>query len=335
MKKFNHLKLLGRNLTGPLFLLILITMILTGCNFSDIKKKDKTSTLHIIHAGSLTYPVKLISEQFQNENPDVKILTEAWGSKAGARRIMEIETPCDVYLSADYAVIEQMLIPDHASWYIKFASNEMALVYTPKSLYADEITAENWYEILLRPDVRIARSNPDHDPCGVRTVFAAKLAEIYYQTPGLANSLLDKDLRNVRPKETDLIALVESAQVDYIFLYLSVAQQHQLSWLRLPSELSQNDPAMETWYSQVSTETMGTSPESTITETCRSMVYGLTIPKKSENTELALRFVNFMLDENKGMKILEELGQPSVVPSASAYYDEIPEELMKFVLKQD
>jgi len=335
MKKTIKPKHFNWGLFGSIFSLIIIIQVFSGCNSFNSRQKERAPTLHIIHAGSLTHPVKLISEKFQNENPDVKILSEAWGSKAGARRIMEIETPCDVYLSADYAVIEHMLIPDHASWYIKFASNEMAIVYTPKSLYANEITVENWYEILLRPDVRIARSNPDHDPCGVRTVFTAKLSEIFYQSPGLANSLLEKDLQNVRPKETDLIALLESGQVDYIFLYLSVAQQHQLSWLRLPSALSQNDPTMENWYSQVSTETMGTSPGSTITETCRSMVYGLTIPKKSENAELALRFVAFVLDENKGMKILEELGQPSVIPSSSAYYNEIPEALQKFVIKQE
>ena len=333
MQKVINPKSIGTGLFRSFIFSMIIIQIFSGCNSFNTKKKEKSQTLHIIHAGSLTYPVKLISKEFQKENPEVKILTEAWGSKAGARRIMEIETPCDVYLSADYAVIENMLIPDHASWYIKFASNEMAIVYTPKSLYANEITAENWHEILLRPDVRIARSDPDHDPCGVRTVFTAKLAEIFYKSPGLSDRLLEKDLRNVRPKETDLIALLESGEVDYIFLYLSVAQQHQLSWLRLPPELSQNDPTMENWYGQVSTETLGTSPGSKITETCRSMVYGLTIPKKSENTELSLRFAAFMLEKDRGMKILEELGQPSVIPSQSNYYDEIPEALKRFASK--
>lgn len=307
---------------------IMILIALPGCQFQAKKQSD--NTLHIIHAGSLTYPVKMISEAFQSEYPGVKILTEAWGSKAGARRIMEIETPCDIYLSADYTVIENMLIPDHASWYLKFAANEMAIVYNEKSRYAKEINQENWTEILLRPDVSIARSNPDHDPCGVRTIFTAKLAEIFYQGPGLANRFLDKNPQNIRPKETDLIALLESNHVDYIFLYRSVAQQHNLLYLQLPPELSQSDAELEEWYSQVSTETLGSTPGSKITETGKSMVYGLTIPHKSKNKELAEQFLVFLLNSEKGMKIMKELGQPSVVPATTPYFNDLPEGLKRF-----
>lgn len=308
---------------------ILLALAFSGCSSGDGSPANKKK-LHIIHAGSLTYPVKLIAAAFREEHPDVQIFTEAWGSKAGARRIMEIETPCDIYLSADYMVIENMLIPGDASWYIKFAANEMAIVYTEKSRYAGEINQENWHEIMLRPDVSIGRSNPDHDPCGVRSVFTAKLAGLYFNKPGLANQLLSKDRQNIRPKETDLIALLESNHVDYIFLYRSVAQQHNLPYLRLPPQLSLGDPALESWYAQVNTETLGAAPGTKITETGQSMVYGLTIPHKSVNRELAILFLEFLLDKNEGMQILEEMGQPSVVPSPTPYYDQIPERLKGF-----
>ncbi len=313
----------------------LLLLIFNSCNRTPREASNPdglSGTLHIIHAGSLTYPVHRISEAFGAEHPNVRILTEAWGSKAGARRVMEIETPCDLYLSADYMVIENMLIPDHASWNIKFAANEMAIVYTAKSRYASEINQQNWYEILLRPDVQIGRSNPDHDPCGVRAVFTAKLAGIYYNDETLPNRLLDKDRRNIRPKETDLIALLESGHIDYIFLYRSVAQQHNLPYLRLPAKLSLGDPELEEWYGQVSTVTLGATPGSTITETGQSMVYGLTIPHKARNIELAEAFAAFLLDSEKGLKILEELGQPGVVPAPTPYYNILPESLKRFAI---
>lgn len=291
-----------------------------------------TGTLHIIHAGSLTYPVQRIAEAFKSEHPGVLVLTEAWGSKAGARRIMEIDTPCDLFLSADYMVIEHMLIPDHASWNIKFAANEMAIVYTQNSRYANEINASNWYEILLRPDVQIGRSDPDQDPCGVRAVFTSKLAGIYYADETLPDKLLQKDVRNIRPKETDLIALLETGQVDYIFLYRSVAQQHNFPYLVLPAELSLGDPDLADWYSQVSTQTLGNSPGTTITETGQPMVYGLTIPAKAENISLAESFSSLLLDPEKGGKILDELGQPSVVPAPNPYFSKLPESLKAFAL---
>lgn len=322
-------------------LLIVITglffLFLTSCRYGQPEGNgagELSGTLHIIHAGSLTYPVQRISEAFKAEHPNVRILTEAWGSKAGARRIMELDTPCDLFLSADYMVIEHMLIPDHASWNMKFAANEMAIVYTEKSRYAGEISLDNWFEILLRPEVQIGRSDPDQDPCGVRAVFTSKLAGIFYEDDALPGKLLEKDLRNIRPKETDLIALLESGQIDYIFLYRSVAQQHKLPYLRLPAELSLGDPELEEWYAQVSTQTLGTSPGTTITEIGQPMIYGLTIPHKAQNIELAEAFAAFLLDNEKGLKILEELGQPGVVPAPNAYFDKLPEKLKRFALPE-
>ena len=287
--------------------LSLIVSILYSCNTGGSGDSD---TLHVIHAGSLTYPVHKMARAFEAENPGVKVLTEAWGSKAGARRVIELENPADIFLSADYMVIENMLIPEHASINIKFARNEMAIVFTERSRYQEEITRDNWYEIMLKPDVSIGRSNPDHDPCGVRAVFTSKLAEIHYNKEGLAERLLSKDRQNIRPKETDLLALLETAHIDYIFLYLSVALQHNLKYLILPDEINLGNPDLDEWYSQVSTKTMGSAPGETITETGHSMVYGLTIPFRAENKQLAEKFKYFVLAKEKGQKILKESGQP-------------------------
>lgn len=290
-------------------------------------KKDSGNTLRIIHAGSLTMPVHELTQAFKQENPGVEILTEAWGSKAGARRVIDINTPADVFMSADYMVIENMLIPDHAGWYIPFASNELAIVYTPRSRFADEISTDNWMEILMRDDVKYGRSNPDMDPCGVRSVFTIKLAEEKYGKEGFAEDLLNKDRDNIRPKETDLIALLESNHIDYIFLYRSVAVQHGLEYLVLPDSLSLGNFALNDWYGKVSMETLGTQPGETITEVGEAMVYGLTIPFKSENKELAERFIAFVLHPEKGQKILSDLGQEPVHDFENPYEDALPEGL--------
>ncbi len=286
---------------------------------TERKERAELQTLHVIHAGSLTVPVHEISRAFEKENPGVKVLSEAWGSKAGARRVANLETPADVFMSADYMVIENMLIPDHASWYIPFATNEMAIVYTKKSRYADRISVDNWVEILMKDDVKFGRSNPDQDPCGVRSVFTIKLEEKMRGEPGLAERMLAKDKDNIRPKETDLIALLESNHIDYIFLYKSVAVQHGLEYLQLPDSLSMGNFALNDWYRSVSVETLGTRPGETIVEYGEAMVYGLTIPHKTQNKELAEKFVAFVLNEDKGQKILKELGQDPVVDFDNPY----------------
>ncbi len=300
-----------------LSIVLLISFLMMGCG-QQSSRGEKT-TLHIIHAGSLTLPIHHISRAFEKEFPEVSILSEAWGSKAGARRVIDMENPADVFLSADYMVIENMLIPGHASWYLPFATNEMAIVFTDESKFANDINTDNWMDILLRNDVKYGRSNPDHDPCGVRSVFTVKLAEKKHDREGFAQTILNKDKENIRPKETDLIALLELGQLDYIFLYRSVAVQHGLRHLELPDSLSMGSFALNDWYKEVKTETLGTRPGETITEFGEAMVYGLTIPHKTKNMEWAKKFVEFVIDPEKGGAILQELGQGPVTDFENPY----------------
>ncbi len=311
-----------------MFLSFFLTLTFYSCNLNPGKKESET--LNIIHAGSLTYPVSKIIQEFKKQNPQVNILSEAWGSKAGARRVIDLETPCDVFLSADYMVIKRMLLPDHANWYIKFATNEMAIVFTKKSKYSNEITSQNWLEILLRPDVEVGRSDPDHDPCGYRSVFTLQLAESYFNDNVGPRRILEKSKKNIRPKETDLLALLETNHIDYIFLYRSVAQQHKLPYITLPDELNLRNQDLDSLYSTAKVETVGAKPGARIIEVGEAMVYGVTIPFKAKNQKLAEKFVDFLLTGNKGLKILEDLGQPGVVPSGSSTFNNIPESLKGF-----
>ncbi len=299
-------------------------ILLLGC-YTDNKVK-----LKIIHAGSVSVPIHEIVDSFRALHPDIVIETEAWGSKAGARRVADLNQSCDVFVSADDKVIRDILIPEHASWSISFAGNEMALVYTSKSKYSGEINNQNWIEILLRNDVVYSRSDPDSDPCGSRAVLCMKLAEKHYKQQGLAEKLLSRHTQHIRPKETDLIALLEKNVIDYIFLYKSVAMQHGLLFVELPDEVNLRKPALDSLYGEVWVEVAGKTPQQRVIEYGSAMVYGVTIPKSSQNTNLAEEFVAFFLDPDKGQKIFEKHGQHSLVPSPSIYYENIPKQLQKF-----
>lgn len=303
-------------------------------NPSEIYVTDNiTGSLIIFHAGSLSVPVKQITEAFKKENPEIKIITEAAGSLECARKITELKKPCDVMISADYNVIDKILIPDYAGWSIKFASNEMAIVYTGRSGRSNEINKNNWHKILLDAKIKTGRSDPDSDPCGYRAVQVMKLAEKYYKIQGLADKLIMKDRNNIRPKETDLLALLESDEIDYIFLYRSVAEQHKLKYLPLPDSINLKNPALSEFYAAVSVEIKGKKPGEKIIQIGEPMVYGITMPRNAPDNKAALAFVKFFLTSGKGMAILEKCGQSSVIPSSTNSYDKIPEELRLFAKK--
>lgn len=308
--------------------LVFATFLLIGCNNSG--QKPKNNQLIIFHAGSLSVPFKQMKDEFQKENPDIEILMESAGSVACARNIIDLKKDCDIMASADYTIIDQLLIPDYASWNIRFASNEMAIVYHPESKYSDIINAQNWYEILLKEDVYFGRANPNSDPCGYRALLTSQLSEKYYHQAGFTDKIIAKDQEYIRPKEVDLLALLESNTIDYLFLYRSVAQQHGLEYVILPDSVNLKNPDLTDFYKTVKVDITGAEPGSTITQTGEPMVYGITVLENAPNKKLALKFIDFVLSKEGGMKIMEDNGQASMIPSYSNTYDSIPDELKQY-----
>ena len=171
-------------------LLTLIFFFLQG-SYSQSSQSKLSGDLIIFHAGSLSVPMKEVAAAFNKLYPDVKILLESAGSVASARKITDLNRPCDILASADYAVIDNMLIPKYADWNIKFVSNELSIVYHDKSRYADKINSKNWFDILMKQDVAFGRADPNADPCGYRSVLTLQLAEKYYKKPGIAKLIME------------------------------------------------------------------------------------------------------------------------------------------------
>jgi molybdate/tungstate transport system substrate-binding protein len=318
-----------KNLLTLLFFFTLATALIAQTASPKIKGE-----LKIFHAGSLSVPMKEVTAAFNKQYPEVKVLLESAGSVASARKITDLKKPCDIMASADYAVIDNMLIPGYADWNIKFVSNELSIVYSEKSRYASQINNKNWFEILMREDVAFGRADPNSDPCGYRTVMALQLAEKHYKKPGLAVKMQAKDLNYMRPKEVDLIALLETGSIDYIFLYKSVAIQHQLKFITLPDQINLKNPAFAKLYSTAKVDINGKEPGTKETMTGEPMIYGVTMLKNAPNKEAALAFLRFLLSKEKGMKIMLKNGQPSVIPMENEYYDRLPEELKGFAKKK-
>jgi molybdate/tungstate transport system substrate-binding protein len=318
-------------------IILVVIFIIGGC--SSPKKKEEqglssgsiSGDLVIFHAGSLSVPFQQIADSFQSQYPQVDVKLEAAGSVDCARKITDLNKKADIMASADYKVIKELLIPEYTEWLIKFAANEMSLVYDSDSKYASEVNKNNWTDILLREDVYYGRSDPDSDPCGYRTVLTARLAEKYYNKDGFAEKLLEKDKNFMRPKETDLLALLESNTLDYIFLYRSVAKQHNLKSLLLPDSINLGNPSLSSHYAKVEVDIAGKKPGDKITMKGEPMVYGVTMLNDAPNPSVAKAFLHFLLSEKKGLKTMEKNGQPALVPSKTVTYEKIPEEFKQYV----
>jgi len=278
----------------------------------------------------LTIPFDEVTKEFNKLYPDIKVQTEAAGSATAIRKVTELGKKADIIASADYTLIPQLMFPEYAEWYIIFATNRMVIAYTNKSRFGNEINKDNWYEILQRDGVRYGRSDPNRDPCGYRTLMVWQLAEDYYNTPELYDKLYGAAGELIRPKETDLIALLESGDLDYAFEYSSVAAQHNLNYVVLSTEINLSSQEFRDYYSKAKVEIAGKEPGETITKKGKPIVYGITIPKNAPHPELAILWVDFLLSSD-GIAIMEANGQPSITPAVTNDKSKLPDELRKYV----
>jgi len=280
---------------------------------SPVLAKEK---LVIFHAGSLAVPMQKMEKAFESKYPNIDVQREVGGSTKMARMISEVGKPADIMASADYKVINNNLIPDHAIWNIRFASNELVLAYTDQSHDASEISTDNWYKILQREDVEWGHSDPNLDPCGYRSLMVMQLTEIFRNKDDLYQDLLDnRPKKNVRPKSVELVNLLKSGHMDYAWEYRSVAVQHDLKYVSLNDHVNLGNYHYDDFYHQAAVEVSGKEPGTTINKHGKSITYGVTMIKDAAHPEKAKLFLEFMLDPEGGLSILEKKGQPPFVPA--------------------
>jgi len=309
-------------------LVILVSLVFSfQLLFAEKQDVEPEGTIIIFHAGSLAVPFGEMEKRFEAMHPDIDILREAAGSTKCARMITDVGKPCDIMASADYKVIDKLLIPGFADWNVRFATNQLVLCYPDTSRYAGEVNAENWYEILKRPDVVWGHSDPNLDPCGYRSLMVLQLAESHYGLAGLYDGLIaNRPVANVRPKSVELISLLQTGNMDYAWEYRSVAVQHGLDYVTLPDEINLGNYRFDDLYDTAVVKVTGKEPDTFMDIRGKSVTYGVTLVKDAPNPDAAVLFLEYLLDPQGGLSVLEEMGQPPFIPAR------VPSDEMKDVL---
>jgi molybdate/tungstate transport system substrate-binding protein len=331
-----------------ILLLTFPLLALVACNGSGEKIR-----LKVLIAGSLIVPFQELEEVYEEAYPEVDVQVEAHGSIQVIRHITEIHDLVDVVVPADYALIPMLMYSDtvpetdepYADWFVKFASNRLALAYTKESRYADEINDLNWFEIITRSDVMLGLSDPRFDASGYRTLMIVQLAEDVYKNPTIFEQIFLGQFKSplnvkktgqnniihvpevlepteeatllMRGSSIALIALLESGDIDYAFEYESVIKQHGLDYVALPDRLNMGNPDLESYYATVEVDLdfqrfLTVDPEFIGT----TIGYGVTIPCNAPHPELAEDFVAFLLGP-EGQDILRANEHPPLeVPEA-------------------
>lgn len=291
---------LGDTTTMTRRMILLLTLVCACGGAGD--GHPVARTLVAFNAGSLARPMRAALDSFAARE-GVRVLQESAGSLESARKLTELGKIPDVIALADEEVFPQLLMPTHTSWYVRFAHNRMVLAYTPRSRGAAEITGETWWQVVQRPGVETGRSDPQLDPNGYRTLLVLQLAERHYAKPGLAKALLQAmPARNVRPKEADLVGLLQAGEFDYIWSYESMARNLGLNFVRLPDAIDLSSPDDSALYAAASVRVRGKGADSAEFRG-RPIVYALSIPLAAPHRDVAEAFVRYLLSPD-GRRVL-------------------------------
>src|SRR5918992_5332817 len=243
---------------------VILLMLLVACTRSGNGGKTDEGPLVVFNAGSLARPLRAALDTFAARE-GVRVEQEQAGSLETARKLTELGRVPDVIALADYEVFPQLLVPEHVTWYAKFARNRMVIARTDRSRQADSMNARTWWRVLLQAGVESGFSDPNLDPAGYRALLVFQLAERYYREPGLAERLRRAvPARNIRPKSADLIALLETGELDYAWEYESVARGAALPFVRLPDSISLGNLGDSAFYALASVRVVGRRPGDTI-----------------------------------------------------------------------
>jgi molybdate/tungstate transport system substrate-binding protein len=349
---------IGHLLYPILAMIVAGAVIVTSCTSNS----DKV-TLRVINAGSLMVPFTALEEEFESIHPNIDVQIEGHGSIQVIRQVTELGAEADVVAVADHSLIPMMMydlgIPDtqttYADWCLSFATNRLGVAYTQRSKYAQELSEEDWFEVLSRPDVEVGISDPRFDSCGYRALMSCQLAELYYGNDSVFESVLGEFSPPVTVSEQNggytvsipqvlkperialrgssvaLLATVESGDVDYAFMYESVSEQHGLEFLRLPDEIDLYTDGYLSLTTDLSVELSYQRFASVTPEfACQPIVYGLTIPNNAPHRELALQFVGFLLGP-EGQEVLLRESQPALTPPEADNPEDVPDEIKPYL----
>lgn len=278
-----------------------------------------TGTVNVLYAGSLTLLMERHLGPAYGAATGFSFQGEGKGSVAIANLIKDRTRTPDVFVSADPGVnqlLQGAAGGDYVTWWAAFASTEMVVAWSSHSKFAGRLQAaarsgSGWEKVLEQPGFKLGRTDPELDPKGYRTLMTLQLDGVRLGEPSLGTRILGPAANpaQIFPEE-QLVARLQSGELDAGFFYRIEAVEASLPYLRLPAAINLGDPTLAGAYAKA---TYTTSKGSVVTGSPAE--YTVTIPRTVRNREGALAFVQFLTGP-QGTRLLAAEG---LTPLRAAY----------------
>lgn len=273
----------------------------------------------------------------RNAGVDANFLAE--GSLAGARQIALVRGTYSLFVSVDPAVIEAVLYPDLASWYIAVARDRMVLGYSPYSASASLLS--NWsaqisvdleagngtgalnltrqvLDHVFAGNATLGMSDPNTDPEGYRALMELQLAgTLFYGDARHYTGLLEAAEQAGRVVTVNagsqLFSYVASGHVEYdLALYLSAAEGAGIPSVRLAPEVDLGDVNESAFYSQATVNVTSSSGNTALHGA--PIVLAATIPSDAPNPADAAGIVLYLISP-EGQALMAQMHIGPLAPA--------------------
>ncbi len=236
---------------------------------------------------------------------------EGLGSQLIANEMKGGQIRPDVVEFADPAVNKTLMGSangGYVKWYADFARTRLVIGFNPSGKYGKLFRRVNhhhlaWYKPLLARGLRFGRTDPQIDPKGYRVLFAFRLAQRLFGLKHFAHRVLGpvENDKEIFP-EQNLVAYLQTGQLDAGVFYLSEARTAHIPYISLPQKIDLGYPKYrEIYATQHFTNSQGQ------TFVGAPIIYTITIPKTVQDKPAAVAFVKFVLGK-RAARLSADLG---------------------------
>lgn len=320
---------------------ILIVLVFLASAGAYFLTRPAGGSLIIYSADAYVSEVSYLSQGFSNQSGIQTSPPKGGGTFSLAQQIAG-GNPVSVFVSVSRSAVTSSYLKGEApGWAVAFASDQMALAYSnasasnPKAqelirayeAAASSNSSSEWFDFysnLTSGSVKVGMSNPAADPAGLRGWLVLEAAgTVYAQNKSYFASRMLQNLGNTTgASAADLVAPLESGEIQFLFIYRSAAVSHGLEYLELPSSVNFGDAGYASFYSQFTYST------SKGVESGSPILLFVTVPADATNPSGSLSFVSYIVQHRSEM---ERFGLTPLSPAVLYNDTSVPSQISKLV----
>ena len=284
------------------------SVMMPSTTMSSTMMSSTSSPLILYSADSFVIEATMLESAFTNSTGIPMAPPKSGGSLLLASEIAQ-GNPVSVFISLSHGAVTAAHLGNQSSgWAIAFASDQMTLAYSNATLQnsagnatvaacnsavATNTTAtwNNCFTMLTSGSVKVGSGNPNADPSGYRGWIVLEAAgQAYASNSSFYEDRLISNNGNITAASAaDLIAPLQTGQIQFLWIYKSSAIAHNLNYLQLSGQVNLGESKYSSFYSQFSYQL------ATGVETGGVIRLWITVPADSTDPTDSLQFVAFVV----------------------------------------